>query len=962
MAPEDSSEPATTVESAPAPRASDAETIVGTAGSARRPGATRQVERGDAIGRYVVLGRLGAGSMGVVYSAYDPELDRRIAIKLLRFEPEDDDGGARLGLFREAQAMARITHPNVVTVHDVGAQDGRVYLAMEFIDGQTLRAWSTAATRSWREVVDVFVHAGHGLRAAHEQGLVHRDFKPDNVMVASGGRVVVMDFGLAQGERQHAVAPDEVLSSGRSVVATLASSATAAPEIAGTPAYMSPEQLAGSTADARSDQFSFCVALFEALFGVPPFSARRLPELAYAIASGSIREVPPGSSVPPFVRRAVERGLAPDPVHRWPSIDALLRALDDRDVRRRRARITGVSAVLGAGAIATAAWWSTRGPEPCSGAPARLVGVWDDARHAEVDAVVVALDAPWASTAIGAATTRLDAYAREWIESHTEACRATTVFGAQSPALMDLRIACLERARMDLQAAAEQLATADPEVLAHAHRLTAELPELASCADVERLDDEAAPPLDPAEAAEHTALQQALASGRAAYAAGRYAAAEADLLELRERIDATGHRPLQAESLVALARARAQLGRSAAARIDAEDALRLALAAERPDLAGRAARVLVSIVAGDERKPAEGLIYANVGLGLALRVDEPRALTAAHSALGAAHSVAGSTHEAERHLRRALELDPRDDAVETGHLLQGLGDALLGAGRADEGIAQLREGCRVLEAALGPEHPDLATIHQSLGNALFVVGRHAEADVEFRRGLSISTAALGEDHPSSIAARFGLASQLAVAERHAEAELELESLLLTVSRTMGPGSARAAFVRSNLAAVLEAAGRYADAEAEARRALDVFARTLGDEHGDAAPARSTLGRSLAAQGRHAEATIEYRRAIVLRERSLGPEHRQVGKELMRLAGSLEALGHTAEATASLERAVRIFEHHVEATPVDLARARFALAKATADSVGARALAEAAIEHLPARERADAESWLGKRTP
>ncbi len=937
---------------------SDADTVIGTSQSPRR-GTARRVERGDGIGRYVVLGRLGSGSMGVVYSAYDPELDRRVAIKLLRFESDEDDDLSRAGLLREAQAMARITHPNVVTVHDVGTDGRRVYVAMEFIDGQTLRVWLARQARPWREILDVFVHAARGLQAAHHQGLVHRDFKPDNVMVAADARVVVMDFGLAQGERKHDVAPDALLSSSRSMVTARVTDTAG---VAGTPAYMSPEQLGGTAADARSDQFSFCVALFEAMYGVPPFRPQPLPALAYAIATGKIREVPAGSAVPQFVRRVVLRGLSAEPNDRWPSIGALLDALDDRTRRHRRTRLTALAATAGACAIAGATWWSIRPPEPCSGAATRLSGVWDDSERAKIESVVAALDAPWAATTLAAVTQHLDEYARAWIDAHTEACRATTVYGAQSAALMDLRIACLERARMDLQATSQQLANADPDVLARAHSLAAALPDLLACGDVERLNDEALPALDPEDAAELDAVQRALATARAESVAGRYASAESSLLALRGRVEAIGQLPLHGEHRLLLARALVQLGRPTEARVDGEEALRSALAAARPELARRVAQELVNIVANDERKPAEGLIYANIALGLAQRDGQPHALSGAHAALGRAHGVAGSTTAAEQHLRRALELDPADDPVRTAWLQVSLAEEVLNSGRSQLSLAVLREAGATMEAVLGPEHPDLVVFHQSLGNTLFRLALHAEADAEYRRGLAIATAAFGEDHPSSIGARLGLATQLAVADRHAEAEIEFRALLLSVERTMGSTSPRAALVRSNLAAVLNSADRDQEAEAQSRHALAIYATTLGEDHVEAAAVTSTLGRSLAAQGRHEEAVTVFRRSVAMRERELGPNHRQVGRELLRHARSLAAMGRSSEAGALLERAVQILEQHRETTASELATARFelALTVASVDPTRARSLVEAALDDLPPEAKIRALAWLGER--
>src|SRR5690349_17448959 len=198
-------------------------------------------EPGDTVGRFVVLQRLGEGGMGVVYTAYDPELDRKVAIKLLK---SAEEGHARL--LREAQAMARLQHPNVIAVHDVGTLPGnRVFVAMELVAGATLRGWLKAAPRAWREVIAIMRQAGVGLAAAHDAGLVHRDFKPDNVLVGDDGRVRVMDFGLAR-----LGAADPELSSGSHDTGPLSTPLTMAGTVVGTPAYMAPELFKGTSAEA----------------------------------------------------------------------------------------------------------------------------------------------------------------------------------------------------------------------------------------------------------------------------------------------------------------------------------------------------------------------------------------------------------------------------------------------------------------------------------------------------------------------------------------------------------------------------------------------------------------------------------------------------------------------------------------------------------------------------------------
>jgi len=278
------------------------------------------------IGRYAIEGLLGAGGMAVVYLARDPVLGRAVALKVMRVDG-DEPGASRL--VREGQALARISHPNVISVYEVGREtDGLIYIAMERIVGATLAAW-LETPRAPREVLRVFAAAGRGLSAAHAAGVVHRDFKPENVMVGDDGRVCVLDFGLARASRD-AGGPDHD-PDGR----------------AGTPAYMSPEQWRGERAGVASDQFSLCVALWRALTGEHPFDLGSRAALRRAVIAGALRRPP--ASVPRRLRGVLRRGLAADPGARFASIDAIV---DQLAAPRRRWVASGLVTAAAAAAIA----------------------------------------------------------------------------------------------------------------------------------------------------------------------------------------------------------------------------------------------------------------------------------------------------------------------------------------------------------------------------------------------------------------------------------------------------------------------------------------------------------------------------------------------------------------------------------------------------------------------------------
>ncbi|MBL8973188.1 MAG: serine/threonine protein kinase, partial [Myxococcales bacterium] len=329
------------------------------------------------IGRFTVLERLGEGAMGIVYAAYDDQLDRKVAVKVLRSDTLRREPQARERLLREAQAMARLSHPNIVTVHEVGDHDGEVFIAMEFVRGQNLASWLREA-RPWRARVEALIHAGRGLAAAHAAGLVHRDFKPANVLVGVDGEVKVLDFGLARAvDREHAPEqPPPLLRT--SVTHSLDADLTHTGAVVGTPAYMSPEQHMGEPATAKSDQFSFCVSLYEALYNQPPFDSSSLLALTYAVTRGKIRDPPSGTQVPAALLSIITRGLAVDPARRWPAMPELLLALQ-RTLERPRLPwfvIAGVAGLIASAGFTAASLRPTE--DACADATRELVGLWDE--------------------------------------------------------------------------------------------------------------------------------------------------------------------------------------------------------------------------------------------------------------------------------------------------------------------------------------------------------------------------------------------------------------------------------------------------------------------------------------------------------------------------------------------------------------------------------------------------------
>jgi serine/threonine protein kinase len=327
---------------------------------------------GDRVGRYLVLSTLGSGGMGHVFSAYDPQLDRKIALKVLRANLGVNAKDARVRLKREAQAIAQLNHPNVVGVYDVGttANGEDVYIAMEFVEGDTLTTWLKKWPRTWREILEVFHQAARGLMAAHSVGLLHRDFKPDNVLVGGDGRVRVTDFGLARslfGIDDSNRGPTSPSDLPRANGSPLEVDLTATGTVLGTPRYMAPEQLLGPNIDARSDQFSFCVALYEALYRQHPL--RDSTSVAMLEHGEPARPPPDGAKIPAPVAKAVMRGLSKERSDRFPTLAALIGELTPpvHHARGRTLAFAVVALVVLGGATAAvlaSRGHETRAPEP----------------------------------------------------------------------------------------------------------------------------------------------------------------------------------------------------------------------------------------------------------------------------------------------------------------------------------------------------------------------------------------------------------------------------------------------------------------------------------------------------------------------------------------------------------------------------------------------------------------------
>jgi eukaryotic-like serine/threonine-protein kinase len=848
------------------------------------------------IGRFAVLRTLGAGGMGVVYAAQDEELARKVAIKVLRGKPAAD--GRQL--LREAQALARLAHPNVVGIHEVGVHDGRVFLAMEFVEGRTATAWQRERPRSVRETLGIYTQAGRGLAAAHAAGLVHRDVKPDNILVGVDGRVRVLDFGLA---RLHDRTGPEVLHHAE----TLATGLLATGGIAGTPAYMAPEQFLGAAPDARSDQFSLCVALYEALFGRRPFPGESVRGLIAAVTLGEPRP-PSGRRVPAKIRRAVMRGLARDPARRWPSIDALLAALEPGPDRARR-WIAAAGLVF---AGATAAAVMTRADAPCTTTGDELDDLWGPSQREATHAAFLATGAPFATAAFTRSDQQLTTYLSAWQDMRTASCEATHVRHTQSMTLLDLRTACLDRRREDARALIALLADADADMVAHAVQATGELASLAACSDVEALTQAVPPPDDPAVRHRVDELRDVLAQARALQVTGKYVRGRDLALHAVTAATPLAYPPLTAEALVLAGELHIDAGEPAAAEQTLLAAVRAASAGARDDLLAHAWIDLMHVVGIQLGRHAEAEHWGRIADVAVVRVADPPPLRARLLAEeGALLKASGVYGPALAKFREALALQertlpPDDPALSSS--LTSVGNASRSLGAFAEALTYHQRALDLRIQAFGPDHPEVAQSHHNLASTLDDLGRHADALVQNTRALEIARNTLPPNHPVVASIEMGLGATLVQTGDPIAARTHFDAVLRAWTATLGQDHPNIALIHSNLGGLAFRAGEIAAALAHAQRAVAIFEKVFGPDHPPLAGALDLVGMCNDRLGDPTRALAMFEQAMAIRTTHLPPDHPELAMSHSNLASALyalnrrdEALNHDLTALAIAER-------------------------------------------------------------
>lgn len=798
---------------------------------------------GTCVERYLLIKALGAGGMGVVYAAYDPELDRKIALKLLRPDYHTPKGhSAREWMLREAQAMARISHPNVISVYDMGTFDSQVFMAMEFLQGTNLSDWlRQPGGRPWQECLRVFREAGQGLKAAHAVGLVHRDFKPANVLLGDNGRVCVLDFGLARLARE-AEAEEKSLTGEASGEEGLGEEPVAlelsehSDMLVGTPQYMAPEQYLINQVDARADQFAFCSALYWAIYRKRPFDPRQLARTASATArsakgskeswrllphAAAAHEPPANSPVPAWVRRAVMRGLSLNPDDRFASMEELLEALSEgqRQVQRRRALLAaGGTLALAAAGVGLYAFQQSR---VCEGAESLVASAWGPQARQQVEAAFTAVGGDLAGETVRKVVGRLDGYAGNWARMHTDACQATRVRGEQTEELLSLRMVCMERRRQDLAALAGLLATADAKMVERAVDASAALPSLQPCQDIVSLAEQPPLPADPTVRATVEKLAPQVARVRLLHEAGRTQEGVELARKLEPQVAATAYVPLQAELSSFLGWSLQQREVQESIR-QLEQSFDAAVSSRSDPLALDSLTRMLFVMANNGRAQ-EAERWGQVGRALLQRLggSPPQALDLMGN-LGYVALMQGRHQEARGFFEKARVLADQvlpPDHPKRARVSHGLGLTALRMADYPRAIALFTESLRQTEAAKGQWHPELATRHTMLATAYRESGDLNKALEHVLVSLAIRRATQGREHP-------------AVAD--ALDELGMGQLALK---------------------------RYGEALGTFREALAIKQKVLGEEHPDLSYSYDGIGQALLAQGSATEAIEPLRKAL-----------------------------------------------------------------------------------------------------
>lgn len=1027
---------------------------------------------GDRLGRYHVLERLDSGGMGDVYAAYDPRLDRRIAIKLWHAKGDDVAAArARKRLAREAQALGQLSHPNVVTIYDVGLAGDDIFIAMELIAGQTVGRWirqrpsgtDSAATRAhpaksgisgdsapdtrpapgdrtarksgddraarsrrkpiertWCDVLEVYIAAGRGLAAAHRCGIIHRDFKPDNVMLDSNGRVRVVDFGLATavrdgesrrddssilygsraetdsdaGDRDHDPDRDALLDSTShdsdchgipaqssaipvaiedSFSGDLSAPLTVAGTIMGTPAYMAPEQHDSEPTDVRTDVFSFCAALYESLYRIRPFARGRLADVAARKRAGTLQPPPSGSDVPVWLHRVLVRGLSAEPGDRWQSMDAVLAALSRKPGTWRRRAVVAALAV--AAVIVTTAGWmhgalderdAVAGPL-CQDASEEMMAVWNDGDRRAVDRAFIITGLSYASEQWDSAAATIDRYSADWVTMHNDACAATRVRGEQSTELLDRRMMCLHDRLRELDAVIGIWHEADEKVVKQAALTAMNLRAVADCADVPVLLSQTSGTYDPD--AHDQAARDRTDDGESVPAGATARATDSEPGELND--DARVKQTIK--ELVARARAHELNSQHGAGLPLAERARDLVATIDAPSLRVEAL-TLLAVLQGHRSQLAESQKTAYEAYFSALAIDDDMA--AVDTAFLIMYNFSFRHRDPDngllwaRHAEALLDRYGQEPRKRRGRLLVNIGVGHHMKGEYSLARENYEKGLEIYRKVAMGKSRLTADALNNLGALNRRLGNYQRALEIYDRVLAMRTELFGQNSPAHTVVYGNMGTVLLNLERFDEALVKFHQATRTIEVVHGKESLDVAMMLENSALAHVGLGQYEQAHQDFDRARAIYEANLPADHIRLVSHRSTLGYALQREGRHAEALAVLEPVLERGEKELGNDHGDLVSVLLSIGRAHLDAGRPTRAVPVFERALAIAETK-EVTAVMTARCRFGLAMALWDARRDRVRAVALARRAQATYArvlhggvtlARMNAWLASHTP
>ena len=802
------------------------------------------------VDRFELRGRLGAGAHGIVYRAHDPKLQREVALKYVQVRPQEGTAD-RERLLDEARAVASLAHPNLLAVHDAGEFRDGVWIAMELVEGGTLRRFLDQRPSDARTLLRIFIALAEGLQHAHARGISHGDFKPDNVLLDASSdppRPRIVDFGLAQ-PRTHALAQsvaDDAQPADAEGASTLRElrrgeeSSERTIHLRGTPAYMAPELFSGASPSEQSDQYAFCVTLHEAFYGARPFSGATRTALARRVLAWrrSMLPEPPLPSPPRWLAAVIERGLSPDPRDRHASMRDLAAVLregvrgQDGTSRRWLPAVAGALLLVGGGLLVaqrhTSGEPATTAEAGCADAGVRADLSWDDTRRDRIAERFSARDARYRSEALAKLDGDLSRWQRQWKASRIELCVDGLGGGPTDEALRDFRGRCLDDQADQVEGfvAALETSAGEGEPLARAVKGASALPMPADCRPSRDLERRFR-----AEQARHDAASNALAPEVAATLRSELASlrgasevvatvalldAATELTETIERAEGGAASPLLLRARLLVAQLTARRGKHEDALGLARDAFHAAVAQQQDREAAELALLALWVVAELQRDPQAAQTWGRLAAAHIEAIGRPDVLHADRLEYAAiAAIVDGRGGEAVPLLETVLELrtaipELRDTAYRT---YNNLASAQRSTGDVEEALATMAQARAETERVLGTLHPQTGAVYNNYGTFATSLGRYAESDASLAKSLEIKRQSLGEAHPSVGSTWVSIAHLREMQKRYDDAVDAYAAAETIYTKALGPDHLRLATLRFNEAILFTTRERYEEAEA-----------------------------------------------------------------------------------------------------------------------------------------------------